>query len=388
MKASDLPTPSSEAKAHSEQLTQHIAEMIDATDGTIGFRDFMDACLYAPGLGYYAAGNMKFGESGDFITAPEISPLFGQCLANLYLDHIKTQPNANTILEFGAGTGALAKSLLERLQAFNQLPAHYYILEVSPDLKARQKATLQDALPQFFDHIVWLDALPDHFNGVVFANEVIDAMPVHRVTLKNQSWHEVFVTHEGSHFSTELGALSSKALERACSTIDHAPLPEGYTTEINLMQDAWIRSLFSLCHQTRCYLIDYGYTTQDYFHPERRDGTLMCYYQHRGHDNPFYYPGLQDITAHVNFSTLAESAHNIGFSIDGFSTQANFLYALGLLSLETVKDRFHDDPILQQAIRQLTHPNAMGEMFKVLALSKNIDTTLNTFANIDQRFRL
>lgn len=361
-----LPKPDPDAQSHSEKLLNKILNEI-AINGPIPFSSYMEMALYEPGLGYYCAGNMKFGKEGDFITAPEISPLFSQCIANQCEQILKTLSGGG-ILELGAGSGKLACDLLNRLEKLNCLPEFYWILDLSPELKARQKALFEEKIPHLLEKIVWLSTLPQKaFKGIILANEVVDAMPVHRFQ-QEEAIREYYVANENGQLIWELGAPNPLLVE----FIQPLQLPRHYVSEINLAVGPWLNALSNSLEKGTVLLIDYGYPEQEYYHPQRTRGTLTCYYRHHAHDNPLILPGIQDITAHVNFTMLEKLAIANGFQPAGYSNQANFLIRCGLIDLA----RAVVDPIdqfqLHQQIKQLTLPTEMGELFKVMALTKDL----------------
>lgn len=377
----DLPAPTAEALAHSQRLSDQIKAEIDANNGLIPFSRFMALCLYAPGLGYYSAGLSKFGEGGDFVTAPEISPLFSRCLAG------QCAEVGGDVLEFGAGRGVMAADILAELALRDALPDHYYIMEVSADLKQRQQETIKSKVPQLFDRMVWLEQLPDSFSGVVLANEVLDAMPVHVFNIKNNKAGEQYVALEGDQFVWRMGDISNDELRTQIEKIkEEHELPESYVSEINFSVTGWIKSIAEFMQKGVVLLIDYGYPRREYYHLQRSSGTLMCHYQHRAHDNPLLWPGLQDITAHVDFTAVAEAALEAGLSVDGFVTQAHFLMNSGI---EQMMAQSSEDPIkLNQQIKRLILPDAMGEVFKVMVLSQDRDETLSSVQQFDMCGRL
>jgi SAM-dependent MidA family methyltransferase len=377
----NLPAPSADALAHSQRLVDQIKAEMAANNGLIPFNRFMDLCLYAPGLGYYSAGLSKFGEDGDFVTAPEISPLFSRCLAR------QCAEVGGDILEFGAGRGVMAADILLELKEQGCLPDHYFILELSADLKQRQQAMIQDKAPDLFERVVWLEQLPDSFSGMVLANEVLDAMPVHVFNIKDDKIGEQYVALEGDQFVWQTGDASSDELHAQVKQIKtEQELPQGYVSEINLSLTGWINSIAGIMKKGAVLLIDYGYPCHEYYHPQRSSGTLMCHYQHRAHDNPLVWPGLQDITAHVDFTAVAEASVDAGLSVDGFVTQAHFLMNAGI---EQLMASCLQDPVeMNQQIKRLILPDAMGEMFKVMCLSKETDVSLSGFAQFDMRGRL
>ena len=367
-----LPRPAAGEIAHSNQLVEFLIAEIEQHGGIISFRDYMQFVMYQPGLGYYSAGLSKFGAGGDFVTAPEISTLFGSTLAR-QCELIFEQGAARNILEFGAGSGRLCQQILTRL---NQ-SCTYSIIELSADLRLRQQEYLQSCLPgEVFQRVRWLDQLPVEFSGVVLGNEVLDAMPVHLVS-KDQQWFELGVVFDGTRFNWCRLTDDSEAV----SAISHIEatrglLPAGYTTEVNLNFRPWLNALRECCEQAVILMIDYGYEQADYYRPERCSGTLICHYHHRSHADPLVYPGLQDITASVDFDAFADAAIDCGFEICGYSTQGQFLLAGGLLE-EAERPLADKDTRSRlgfaQQIKTLTMPTEMGERFKVIGIHRNLD---------------
>jgi SAM-dependent MidA family methyltransferase len=391
-----LPIPDTHACEHSEQLTQFIREEIAGSLGLMSFARFMELALYAPGLGYYSAGQHKLGKQGDFVTAPEISPLFAKSIARQcqqVLDVISSKQGSNEqngdILEFGAGSGIFAKDLLLELEKLNALPACYFILERSADLRERQKALFVKSIPHLIERIQWLDALPKKkINGIIFANEVMDAFPVHLFKINETGIKERCVTWKNDQFEWELVDPTILELKTAVEKIKQAcHLENPYESEINLMLAPWIQSVVSILNTGIILLLDYGYGQKEYYHPDRTMGTLMCYYQHRSHANPLKQVGLQDITAHVDFTRLIESVDLNDCSLAGFTTQVDFLIACGLLSIAEQENI--TDPLQQyhqaQAIKKLILPGEMGELIKVLALQKGVAVPLLGFSLRDRR---
>lgn len=375
-----LPRPATNARIHSEKLTDRIREEIKMNGGQIDFARFMELALYAPDLGYYSSGTHKFGKQGDFVTAPEISPLFARCIAKQFQQIFMTLPEKN-ILEFGAGSGIFAKDLLLQLKKGDQLPDHYYILEVSAELRDRQIQRFNKECPELLSRITWLDSLPKTpFVGIIFANEVLDAMPAHRFEWSQQSLKECGVAFEKDKFIWQHMPPSVALTHQLETIMQECQLPDLYRSEIHFFQSAWIQSLADILQQGAIVLIDYGYGRREYYHPERIDGTLMCFYQHHYHNNPFIHVGRQDITSHVDFTSIAESAEEAGLSLAGFTTQAAFLLALGLLDHSS-----HQNYQNNQAIKTLTLPGQMGEIVKVMALTKQITHPLLGFDLQDRR---
>ncbi len=383
--------PDSKAQAVSERLMRQIVRAIEQSGGAIPFDMFMDMALYAPGLGYYVAGSRKFGDQGDFITAPEVSPLFAQCLARQLAPILSELPSAD-VLEFGAGSGILAADLLKSLASLDRLPPRYLILEVSPELKSRQQATLQARVPDLLERVVWLERMPERFSGCVVANELLDALPVSRFRLEDGRIQECFVVRDGDRLKASYRAPVTAGLEAAVKRLRarYGPFGSVYQSEINLRQAAWIKTLARSIRQGVVLLIDYGYGSAEYYHPQRDRGTLMCHFRHRAHSDPFRWVGIQDITCQVDFTAAAKAAVESGFSLGGYTTQAHFLLANGLDSL--LADSDPEDVArhlaLMQGVKRLTLPSEMGERFKVLGLLKGLQLNLQGFTMRDMCERL
>lgn len=367
----NLPKPSREAIEHSLELIAYTRDLITAQQGFLPFDQFMDAMLYAPGLGYYTAGCAKFGEAGDFVTAPTLSPVFAWCLAQSFIPTLQ-QLSQPILFELGAGTGQLAADVLTALAEQDALPDQYWILEISPDLQARQKATLQHQCPQLLDRVTWLDALPEQsFNGIIFGNEVLDALPVHLIEKQQDGWHECGVMWQEDHFAWASRPASQAVLDVIHHNVPAAQtLPVGYLTEINTQLTPWHQSVVASLKKGKVVWIDYGFEAQDYYHPMRAQGTLHCHYRHHVHDDPLIYPGLQDITAQVDFAAVLDAAEASGCTFENFQTQHAFLLQHGFVEhLETLCQQYPKDQLsLTQRAKQLILPEAMGERFKVLTL--------------------
>ncbi len=371
-----LPQPSPEALEHSNQLCSLIRSEIAAQGGWIPFAQFMELALYAPGLGYYTAGARKFGEAGDFVTAPEISPLFGRTLAWQVVE-IMSQSEPQ-IMELGAGSGKLAVDILSELDQLNCLPERYNILEVSADLRERQQALLRERLPHVFARVRWLDALPDAISGAVIANEVLDALPVHLVHWTDGGIREHGVACSDGCFVWQDRPVGNPELLQLSQEIQ---APDGYLSEISLAARGLTSSLCDRLQQGVLLFIDYGFGAGEYYHTQRMQGTLMCHYRHHAHGDPFYLPGLQDITAHVDFSAIAESALASGVQLLGYTTQAHFLINCGIADFlsEADPENLRDYLPLSGQLQKLTSPAEMGELFKVIALGKNVSGMLRGF---------
>ncbi len=404
-----LPKLSATEQAHSHQLIQVIQEKIRQAGGKIAFSDFMQACLYTPQLGYYSAGAIKFGPAGDFVTAPEISDLFGQTLAEYYTQ-LKKQDFIDkplSIIELGAGTGKLAYDILSHLTKQNNLPSHYYILEISADLKHKQQNYLQHHLPDYIHQITWLSSLDNlpHFNGngLIIANEVLDALPVDLFKLKfnanadtdtDLELYQTFIinhldlpnTFQEIHlaadpvFKADLNAMLN--LEKLKADFNCSE----YHSEINTHLFSWLSGIEKIITHGQLIFIDYGFGLKEYYHPARHMGTLMCHYKHRAHSDFLLNIGLQDITAHVNFTQVALAAKKLNLRVDNFSTQAEFLLSqnLALLAEKKIaqatlsKNHTMKKMAIANEIQVLTAPHEMGELFKVLILHKGETSSIDS----------
>ncbi|MDR3393240.1 MAG: SAM-dependent methyltransferase [Sulfuriferula sp.] len=379
-----LPVPTPAAQAISEQLTQRIAREI-AESGWISFARYMELALYAPGLGYYSAGAAKFGAAGDFVTGPEISPLFGRSLAH-QVAQVLTITGGN-VLEVGAGSGRLACDLLAELARLDRLPQRYCILEVSADLRERQQQLIAGELPALAERVVWLDSLPATFTGCIVGNEVLDAMPVHVLHWHDGGVAERGVAWEHQRFVWRDRALPDGHLRELAQAI---PAGDDYISEIGLAAQGFIGSLAQCLSVGVVILIDYGFGESEYYHPQRDQGTIMCHYRQHAHDDPFYLPGLQDITAHVDFTAVTVAAIDAGLNLAGYTSQAQFLINCGITDLLAQTPADDAAAYIPQvtAAQKLMSPAEMGELFKVLALSRGLDMPLLGFTQGDQRRRL
>lgn len=386
---SDLPHPDAIAQQHSDSLLEIIKSEINQAGGSISFADYMQLCLYQPGLGYYSAGSYKFGSGGDFITAPLVSSLFSRALAHHIAD-VFDQLTDKNVVEFGAGTGVMAADILVELQSLNQLPQYYYIIEASADLQKRQEETIKSAIPELLDKVVWLADLPSNFEGVMLANEVCDAMPVHRLHFVNGDIREQHIGVADNQLQWCEQAISNHELKQRAKEISPLIGEADYYTEINLVAPGWINTLSASLKRGAIFIIDYGYTQSLYYQPERAQGTLMCYYQHQAHDNPLFLPGLQDITAHVDFTALAQAALASAMNVSGFHAQADFLIAGNIAELHQSQLVDLDEWQQQQqvmALKRLLMPDQMGESFKVLSLTRELEP-LPRLVSADRRYSL
>jgi SAM-dependent MidA family methyltransferase len=347
----------------------------------MSFARYMELTLYAPGLGYYTGGSAKFAAAGDFVTAPEISPLFGETLARQAVQVLELA--GEEIVELGAGSGRMAYDLLLTLAHLGALPFSYSILEISADLRERQQARLR-GLPQAVrDRVRWLDTIPERINGIVLANEVLDALPVHVI-----AWHDTDIAERGVAWDGERLIWAEREItrgplrDRALALSPSAP----YVSEVSLAVPALVSSLAAALERGVLLFIDYGFGSTEYYHPQRNRGTLMCHYRHRVHDDPFLLPGLQDITSHVDFTSVALAGVDAGLRLLGYTTQAHFLVNAGitdLLSRTTPQNTSDYLPRAAQA-QKLLSPAEMGELFKVIALGRGVDAPLIGFSAGDK----
>ena len=381
----NLPQPSPDALEQSGRLVTRLRSLIDAQGGWISFATYMAEALYAPGLGYYSGGARKFGPGGDFITAPELTPLFGQALATQVQQIMEL--SAPYIIEAGAGTGLLAADLLLELEHRGALPESYAILEVSGELRERQFDTLAAKAPHLASRVSWLDDLPKQFSGAIVANEVLDVMPVHLIAWRPDGIFErgVAVDAEGGFVWADR-PVTGKVAE-AAAALD-IPLPEEgeYVSELNLAGRAWIGELAAGLTHGAMLLVDYGYPRAEYYLGSRSTGTLMCYFRHHAHADPFLWPGLNDITAFVDFTAAAEAGFEAGLDVLGYTDQANLLYNCGVLAC--LARRAPEDSVdyirAAKAVQRLTGPHEMGELFKVIAMGKGIEQPLIGFLRGDR----
>ena len=379
---SHLPAPSADAIAHSERLAALIRRTIADAGGWFGFAQFMDLALHAPGLGYYSAGMHKFGDAGDFVTAPELGSDFASTLARPAAQILRA--GTNEIIECGAGSGRLARDLLRALDKLDCLPAHYRILETSADLRARQQALIALEQQRIATRVSWLDAMPDSIDALVIANEVLDAMPVHIVTAGPTGIDEMGVA------IAEDGTLSWAARTAVGPVLEAArelPLAPGQTTEIGLAARAFIRTIAAALNRGTALVFDYGFPAREYYHPQRSEGTLMCHYRHHTHADPLCLIGLQDITAHVDFSAMADAAMAGGCTVHGYTSQAQFLVNSGITDVLAATPVENSAAYLPQAsqAQKLLSPAEMGELFKVIAFGRGIDGALAGFSSGDRR---
>jgi len=379
--SSRLPDPSADERAHSDRLLTHLREEI-AAHGAMPFSQYMERCLYAPGLGYYSAGKTKFGEAGDFVTAPELGNLFAQCVVNATYPVIGLLGDDADFLELGGGSGSFAEAALKAFAAAGTLPRRYLILEPSADLRDRQRERLSGALPaEIFARVSWLDRPPEQdWRGVLFANEVIDALPTTRFALRAGEVYEEYVALDGEGRLMRVDRPADMLVSGAVRHVERdleTSFPDGYRSEILPQLPYWIQAIAGSLSAGLMLFIDYGYVRREFYLPERTDGTLMAHYRHRAHSDPLYLPGLNDLTASVDFTALAEAGNGAGFGVAGYLPQAQFLIGSGLQeAFENAYEQAADETIrhrLAQEVKKLTLPDQMGERFQAMLFARNME---------------
>ena len=383
-----LPKPDQLSADHSEKVAHHIRSKMRKAGGQIPFAEFMYEALYSKGLGYYNAGLTKFGKDGDFITAPEVSTIFGRVLAKQCIEALAQIENGG-ILEFGAGSGKLAVDILSSLEEKKSLPCTYNIFEISPDLEERQKNKLKNDVPHLLDRVNWLSEIPSNFEGVVIANEVLDALPVERFIKRKSGISQLFVSLKGDTFVWAEEKASDNLIKAVTFIEDEIgkSFPLGYQSEINFAAQRWIEYLGTFISNGVVFLFDYGVSRREYYAIDRNDGWIRCHYRHYAHNNPLIFPGIQDLTSWIDFSAIAHSANEAGLNVMGYQNQSQFLIGGGL---ENEILRIAHFPIdekikLLNEIKILTLPSEMGENFKFMALGQGNINSLNTFDYADRR---
>lgn len=373
---------SEEAAAHSAHLHALIAEQVAAAGGALPFWRFMELALYAPGLGYYSAGATKFGGAGDFVTAPELGPLFAECVAEAVAPVLRQVGGDARFLEIGAGSGRFAEHAIERLARLDAMPARYAILEPSADLRQRQRERLRQRLaPSAFERVEWLDGpMPDDWDGVLFANEVIDALPTPRFAIQGGEVFEEHVALDGERRFVRTDRPADALLASAVRHVERqleAPFADGYRSELLPHLPYWLQAVAGGLQAGAMLFVDYGHPRREYYDPRRRDGTLRAFYRHQVVDDVFARVGLQDITASVDFTALAEAGTGAGFDFAGYCSQAGFLIGNGLEQrLAEHESRAGDEAAryaLRQQVKQLTHPDAMGERFQAMGFARDVE---------------
>ncbi len=371
--ANNLPEPHPDSLQHSKRVSASLVRAIETAGGSISFGEFMQHALYAPGLGYYVAGTRKFGADGDFVTAPEVSPLFGRVLAT-QCAAVLSGIAGGRILELGAGSGALAVQILQKLEELDCLPERYQILDVSADLRDRQQQLIREQLPSLLGRVEWIQQLPAGFRGVFVANEVADALPVERFIKVDGEVAQLRVALDESGFVWRV-ATAPEWLTAGVRAIEKdlgSELPDGYQSEFSPGLQGWIGDLADSVQDAVVLLFDYGIARHEYYAPDRNSGWLRCYFRHHAHDDPLLYPGIQDLTAWVDFTAVAEAADGAGMTVGSYVTQSQFLLHGGLAEEMADFDKLdqRQQYELSRAVKLLTLPGEMGEHFKCLALSK------------------
>jgi SAM-dependent MidA family methyltransferase len=382
-----LPLPDPDARAHSARVVAAVKEAVAAADGFLPLERYLALVLYGPGLGYYVAGTAKFGRGGDFVTAPELTPLFGAAMA-AQVDAILDRTHARHLVELGAGSGALAADLLNTLAQRDALPASYSIVEVSAQLRASQRANLESRAAAHVGRVSWLDAPPGAVDGAVIMNEVLDAVPCHVIERRGGQWLERGVIVRGAQLALDARPLRDERL-RALAEARFPPHID-YASEINPAAEALTCALSQSLTRGALLVIDYGFPRAEYYHPQRGEGTLVGHYRHRVHADPLLWPGLSDLTAHVDFTAVAEAGERAGLHVAGFTSQAAFLLGCGIVDLLARSGEPSGAAYLRAAaaVQQLTSPAEMGERFKVLALARNEDIEWPGFTLSDRTGRL
>jgi SAM-dependent MidA family methyltransferase len=378
-KTSRLPEPAADELAHSQRLLQHLREQI-AARGPMPFSQYMERCLYAPGLGYYSAGKTKFGEAGDFITAPELGDLFARCVVHAVQPVMAMLGDGADFLELGGGSGAFAEAALLAFAEAGVWPRRYLILEPSADLRERQRERITAALPpELAGRVAWIDRPPDeNWHGVLFANEVIDALPTTRFVMRHGEVYEEHVALDGDGKLLRVDRPADALVAGAVRHVERdlkREFEEGYRSEILPQLPYWIQAIAGSLEAGLMLFIDYGYVRREFYLPERQDGTLMAHYRHRAHNDPLYLPGLNDLTASVDFTALAEAGNSAGFGVAGYLPQAQFLIGAGLQQVfEYAYERADDAARLRlaQQVRKLTLPDQMGERFQAMLFAKGL----------------
>jgi SAM-dependent MidA family methyltransferase len=386
MSDGSLPAPDASAAAHSARVVDAIRTEIVHAGGFIPFTRYMELALYAPGLGYYAAGAQKFGAAGDFVTAPELTPLYGAAIAH-QLAPILAETRDRHIVELGAGSGALAAALLNTLTDARSMPSRYTILEVSPHLRAMQKTRLAERAPAAVERVEWIERLPDAIDGVVVMNEVLDAIAPRLLARRGGTWFERGVVWSNGAFAWDERPLDDASLEAMVRA--RFPADGDYVSEANPAAEALVTTLGRRLASGALLIVDYGFPRHEYYHPQRSAGTLVGHYRHRVHDDPFLWPGLSDLTTHVDFTGIAEAGERAGLHVAGFATQASFLLGCGILDLLQATGAPESVAYLREAsaVQKLLSPAEMGELFKVLLLARG-DVSWRSLALADMTHRL
>ncbi|WP_329741699.1 class I SAM-dependent methyltransferase [Dyella sp. A6] len=379
--SSRLPEPGADERDHSERLLQHVRELI-VSQGPLSFAQYMERCLYAPGLGYYSAGKAKFGEAGDFVTAPELGELFARCVANTLRPVLDALGDDADFLELGGGSGAFAEAVLKAFDTDGPMPRRYLILEPSADLRERQRERLAATLPPAVAaRVAWLDRPPEQeWRGVLFANEVIDALPTTRFAIREGEVYEEHVALSGEGALLRVDRPADALVAGAVRHVERdlgEPFAEGYRSEVLPQLPYWMQAVAGTLTHGVMLFVDYGYVRREFYLPERRDGTLMAHYRHYAHSDPLWLPGLNDLTASVDFTALAEAGNSAGFGVAAYLPQSQFLIGSGLpQAFEDAYLQATDEAVryrLAQEVKRLTMPDQMGERFQAMLLARGLD---------------
>jgi len=397
MNQSSIPLQSFDISEEGESIQACLAAKIKAEiveqGGKIPFSKFMQMALYQPELGYYQNNLHKFGDKGDFITAPEMGNNFAKCLANSLVDYILSNKDELNLMEIGAGSGILAANLLDELGHLGGLPSQYLILEPSAELQAQQKSLLLQRHSEYFKNIIWISELPENFSGIILANEVVDAIPCERIVRVDEQWRRLGVGCNNDTFvDCLMDDIDIADLPEGLKTNGNSnDYPEGYATEYCPLTKGWINALSNSLKQGAIILFDYGYAESELYHPQRLAGSLTCFINHHSHSDPYQYVGLQDITAHVDFTQIARNAHEFSLDVGGYTTQAGFLLENGITEIseklaenESQEQRYKRS----QELQKLLMPGQMGEVIKVILLGKNLETEIKGFSLQDHLYRL
>ena len=381
------PAPDAAGREHSARVAAAIARAIDNAGGFLPFDRYLQMALYAPGLGYYVAGARKFGAGGDFVTAPELTPLFGAALAT-QIAPILAATSGREVVELGAGSGMLAADLLMALATRGTPAAHYRIVEVSAELKERQRATIAARAPAELARVEWSEGLPDKIDGAVLMNEVLDAIPAHLIARRGGRWQERGVKRHGERFIAADRPLEDARLVAIATA--RFPAQGDYASEINPAAEALVELIARRLISGAMLIVDYGFPRAEYYHPQRHEGTLMGHYRHHAHADPFLWPGLSDLTTHVDFTAMADAGARAGLTVAGFASQASFLLSCGLLDRLQAVGVPDSTAYLREAsaVQLLTSPAEMGELVKVLALARSDAVEWPGFAQGDRSHRL
>jgi SAM-dependent MidA family methyltransferase len=379
-----LPAPGADAAAHSARVVARVRDEIDRAGGFIPLARYIELVLYAPGLGYYVAGARRFGPAGDFVTAPEMTPLYSAAIAR-QLERVLAAAGDDDVVELGAGSGALAAGVLNAFADDGRRDVRYRILEVSAPLRHTQRETLAREAPALANRVEWIDGVPQRIRGAIVMNEVLDAIPPHVVVRRAGEWHERGVVWRNGSFALDERPLDDSRLR----TLAQARFPASidYASEISPAAEALVTTLAQRVEAGALLIVDYGFPRREYYHPDRREGTLVGHYRHRVHTDPFLWPGLSDLTAHVDFTAVAEAGQRGGARVAGYATQASFLMGCGFLELLAGAAAPDSVDYMREAgaVQRLLSPAEMGELFKVLLLARGVECPFLAISDMSRR---